>query len=90
MMRVLLVLLILANAAFGMDAMIADITGPVESSFATYYPIPVSVDPSVEPWEIEPDLSNVVNADQFDLTDEEISLLVQNSFVVVPVQGHAR
>ena len=89
MLRVILVLLLLANAAFGMDTMIADITEPVESPFATYYPIPVSVDPSVEPWEIEPGLSNVVNAYQFDLTDEEISLLVRNSFVVVPVQGHA-
>jgi hypothetical protein len=69
--------------------MLADITEPVVSPFATYIPIPVSVDPCVVPWVIEPDLSNVANADDFDLTEEEQALLAANSFVVVPAGGKA-
>jgi hypothetical protein len=82
-----LFLLLFFSPALSLDYMLADITEPVVSPFATYVPIPVTVDPSVEPWEIEPDLSNVANADDFDLTDEEQALLVANSFVVVPAGG---
>ena len=86
---VILILMASVGVSSAMDTMIADITEPVQSPFATYYPIPVSIDPSVEPWEIEPDLSNVENADDFDLTDEEKRLLSENSFVVIPTAGNA-
>ncbi len=85
----LFLFLLLVSPSFALDQMLADITEPVESSFATYVPIPVNVEPSVEPWEIEPDLSNVVNADDFDLTQTERDLIAANSFVVIPIPGHA-
>ncbi len=82
-----LVLLAMNVPAVALDHMIADITEPVEGEFGTYYPIPVEVDPCVEPWEIEADLSNVVNANDFGFSEREESLLVANGFVVVPQEG---
>ncbi len=80
-------LLVVCSPAAALDHMIADITQPVDGEFATYYPIPVDVDPCVESWVIEPDLSNVVNAGEFDFSGVEESLLVANGFVVVPQEG---
>jgi hypothetical protein len=88
-MRASMLTLIVALAcpAVALDHMIADITEPVEGPFATYYPIPVEVDPCVEPWEIAPDLSNVANGGDFDFSEAEESLLVANGFLVVPQEG---
>ncbi len=89
MRSVFVFLLILATPALCLDHMLADITESIESPFGTYTPIPVIVDPSVEPWEIEPDLSNVINVEDFILSDREKELLASNSFVIVPGQGKA-
>ena len=57
----------------------------VSNSFADYIPYDVDFTPNAPTYSIAPGLSNVINLDQFpDLTEEEITLLEQNGFVVRP------
>ncbi|MHA2262128.1 MAG: DUF3160 domain-containing protein, partial [Candidatus Thorarchaeota archaeon] len=57
----------------------------VSNSFADYIPYDVEFTPNAPTYSIAPNLSNVVNLDQFpDLTTEEITFLEQNGFVVRP------
>lgn len=47
--------------------------------------VPVQVTPNVAPYEISPDLSNVVNLGQFpNLTAEQMAKIAENGFVVAP------
>ncbi|HML37179.1 MAG TPA: DUF3160 domain-containing protein [Bacillota bacterium] len=52
--------------------------------FAPYHEVPVSVKPSVKPYQTAADLSNITNKDRFELSTEAQKLLVKNNFVVVP------
>ena len=60
-------------------------TGTWSGSFASYREIPVTVTPSVEPYQVSDNLSNIINNDQFAFSDEAQKLLVQNGFVVIPI-----
>ncbi|MBN1425660.1 DUF3160 domain-containing protein [Candidatus Fermentibacteria bacterium] len=89
MKAAVVLIIVLAASGWALDHMLADITEPMTNPFGTYVPIPVTVTPDVAPWEIEPDLSNVINADQFTLTEQEKALLAANSFIVIPAPGRA-
>ncbi|MEA3431979.1 MAG: DUF3160 domain-containing protein [candidate division WOR-3 bacterium] len=64
--------------------MIADITEDVETEFGTYHPYTVNVQPSIPPYSIEPDFSNVVNYSDFEFTEDDELYLLQNAFCVAP------
>ena len=53
---------------------IARITAPVSTEFGTYEPVIVSVTPSVTPYDINADLSNVANISDFELTSQRLGL----------------
>lgn len=59
---------------------ITTITQDVSTEFGTYQPVIVNVSPSVSPYDISDDLSNVVNIGDFDLKTEAINLLSTNGF----------
>ena len=66
---------------------VEDVITPEEaeaSRFAEYKEIKVSVNPQVPPYSVSADLSNVVNASDFNFSDDSIGLLAENAFVVVP------
>ncbi|HHE76618.1 MAG TPA: DUF3160 domain-containing protein [Candidatus Parcubacteria bacterium] len=56
----------------------------VASKFATYEKIPVNVSPRISAYSIKNDLSNIVNADDFSLSEKAKEMLVKNGFVVLP------
>ena len=56
----------------------------LDMEFAAYEKVPVDYSPAVEPYLLEPGLSNVTNRDMFILSPEAERLLVENGFVVVP------
>jgi hypothetical protein len=69
----------------------AAVTGALSISFMPEFGkagdayVPVSITPSVADYTINPDLSNVVNLDQFpNLTAEQVQKLACNGFVVAP------
>ncbi len=63
--------------------MMADISKPVVTEFAEYQPELIDITPSVEPYKIADDFSNVWNFDQFQFSDEQKRLLLENGFVAV-------
>ena len=54
------------------------------SAFTRYEETPLNCIPTVQPYGVEPDLSNITNKDMFELAPEAQKLLVKNGFVVVP------
>ncbi len=56
------------------------------AEFAAYREVPVNVQPAIEPYQVSPDLSNVINRDLFDFSPEALKLLTANGFVVTPEQ----
>ena len=64
--------------------MMVEITEAVETGFGAYTPYPVSVTPSVAPYTIQPDLSNVTNLNGFGFSEHAEEMLAQNGFVVTP------
>lgn len=64
--------------------MVADIGQEVATEFGTYRPQLVGIVPAASSYTIAPDFSNVVNFDQFDFSETQRALLLQNGFVVVP------
>ncbi len=64
--------------------MIADIQSPVTTEFAEYVPNCVVVVPSVKPYVIADDFSNVANIGQFSFSDVQKELLRKNGFVAIP------
>lgn len=52
--------------------------------FAGYREVPVSIKPSIKPYQAAADLSNITNKDRFEFSSEAQKLLVKNNFVVVP------
>lgn len=52
------------------------------SKFAAYEEVPVNINPKIQAYSVNPDLSNVINAKDFTLSDEAKNLLIKNSFVV--------
>lgn len=75
-------LIFLTNFSFSLDHPLATIKKPIKTDFATYYPFSTSVVPSVPPYQINPDLSNVENISFFNLTPEQKDLLSQNGFFI--------
>lgn len=57
---------------------------PDSTAFAAYKEVPVTLDPSLEPYQVKPDFSNVINLEQFHLTPVAKNVMIQNGFVVVP------
>ena len=59
---------------------------PVSSynKFAEYKETPVNLIPSVPKYNVAPDLSNITNIMNFEVTGEAVNLLSKNSFVVEP------
>ena len=60
---------------------ISTITEDVTTEFGTYQPETVTVTPSVTPYNIENDLSNIINIGDFELGYEAKDLLSTNGFV---------
>ncbi|MFC1537876.1 DUF3160 domain-containing protein [Candidatus Latescibacterota bacterium] len=61
---------------------IANISAPVSTEFGTYQPVNVNVTPSVNPYTINEDLSNVVNIGNFELSSGVKEKLSSNGFAV--------
>jgi hypothetical protein len=70
--------------SIGHPQMIADITQPVQTEFGTYQPIPTTITPAVELYQVADDFSNVINFNEFRFSEKEKTLLKQNHFVVSP------
>ncbi len=83
-MKSLLLLFLVIFAVQASSQMIADITEDVETEFGTYHPYLVDVQPSIPPYSIEADFSNVINYNDFDFTADDESYLLQNAFCVAP------
>jgi len=62
--------------------MLADITGDVDTEFGTYQPYLVSVTPSLTPYTVAADFSNVSNYDNFNFMVADDSLLLRNAFMI--------
>ena len=60
------------------------IMGDVETEFAVYSPYIVNVMPNMPLYYTGANLENVTNTDQFEFTDSEKAMLVQNGFVAGP------
>ena len=54
------------------------------SEFATYKEVAVNIDPKVPAYSVDQDLSNVINANDFDFSEAQKNLLIKNAFVVTP------
>lgn len=63
---------------------LVQIKGAQAQNFAGFKLGEVKVTPSLELYQIEEDLTNIVNRDQFYLSEPAKELLAQNAFVVVP------
>lgn len=63
-------LLTFAFNVFPSEEPLVTIKNPIETEFGTYFPFPVLIVPSVEPYQILPDLSNISNKDKFNLTEK--------------------
>ncbi|HZK02292.1 MAG TPA: DUF3160 domain-containing protein, partial [Anaerovoracaceae bacterium] len=67
-------------------------TGPdtetvVKSEFADYKEIPVNITPSVKPYQVDKNLGNVINKDDFPFSEEAIRQLAKDHFMIVPHFG---
>ncbi|NQT96357.1 MAG: hypothetical protein HQ562_01315, partial [Candidatus Marinimicrobia bacterium] len=62
--------------------MLADITGDVDTEFGAYQPYLVSVTPSLTPYTVAADFSNVSNYTDFTFSAADDSLLHQNAFMI--------
>lgn len=60
----------------------------VAVEFAAYQEEAVDISPAVQPYEVDPGLSNITNKEMFSFSPEAERLLVENGFVVVPNQNH--
>ena len=69
------------SAAQGDTESIAAITSDVTTEFGIYSPVTVDVNPAVDTYAIESDLSNVSNRSDFTLEEKVVSKLVENGFV---------
>lgn len=89
---VLLMVMLLMTAGCGMEAASGDDSGDagidLAQEFASYKEIPVDETAVVKPYQAAPDLSNVINGDRFEFSDDVRTALVKNGFVVVPSTGH--
>ncbi len=55
--------------------------------FATYEEVPVDINPQVPSYTVASDLSNIINKDDFELSEKAKELLVKNAFVVIPTEA---
>ena len=62
--------------------MLADITGDVDTEFGIYQPYLVSVTPSLTPYTVAADFSNVSNYTDFTFSAAAAALLHQNAFMI--------
>jgi len=63
---------------------IATITKDLQTAFGVYHPYPVRITPSVTPYTLSPDFSNVANFSRFSFREAEKALLFKNGFVATP------
>jgi hypothetical protein len=63
------------------------ITSDVPTDFAVYEPFSRTFEPSVGPYSLNEDLSNVMFADRYTLSPDAQQKLVQNGFVAVPTKA---
>ena len=75
-------MLVLSSVLFAQEKPFKTISGDIQTDFATYHPIPVTVNPDAESYSINPDFSNVENFSDFKFSEEELRLLRKNYFVV--------
>ena len=57
------------------------------AAFAPYNEISIDVKPSVKPYTVADDFSNIINMDDFAFTEEALKMLKQNHFIVAEVNG---
>lgn len=57
------------------------------ADFATYKEYPVNITPSLDPYQIAADLSNIENISRFEFSPAAREMLAKNSFVVTPFWG---
>ncbi|MBU4553665.1 MAG: DUF3160 domain-containing protein [Candidatus Desulforudis sp.] len=69
------------------DAPLISLT-TLAAAFAPYKEIPANVKPSVKPYQVDPDLGNVINKDHFRFSPVAAKLLARNGFVVVTSKHH--
>lgn len=81
-LKIYFLFILFSNFCFSLDHPLATITKPIKNDFATYYPFTTSVEPSVPPYQIKPDLSNIENISSFNLSSEQKNLLLQNGFII--------
>ena len=55
-----------------------------DNVFASYQEVTVNSNPSIAPYQVSADLSNITNRDRFVFSEEAESLLVKNGFLVIP------
>ena len=58
----------------------------LSGKFAVYKETPVNVSPRIPDYSVASDLSNIINKDDFEFSEEAKKLLVKNAFVVVPAK----
>ena len=75
-----IVFLLIVSSTTASAESIPEITTDVTTEFGTYQPVIVDVNPSVTPYQINSDLSNVSNISEFELAQEAIDLLSSNGF----------
>lgn len=57
------------------------------AEFASYKEYPVNITPSLDPYQVAVDLSNIQNISRFELSPAAREMLAKNSFVVTPFWG---
>jgi hypothetical protein len=85
--KVLLWAMVVGSGVSAVDAQIPELERPVTTSFGTYHPQLLQVEPRARWFEVAPGLANVHNAAQFDLPPEAIALLEEDGFFVATGRG---
>jgi len=85
---VLIVFLALSAGVMASGGLLVTITDKVQTEFGTYVPVFVRSVPSVVPYTVEAGLTNVINREDYNLTAEQIELIVQNGFVATPESSY--
>ncbi len=58
----------------------------LSGKFAVYEETPIDISPQIPDYSVASDLSNIINKDDFEFSEEAKKLLVENAFVVVPAK----
>ena len=80
--KTFLILLFCFSTTYAQDNMIAEIKNDISTDFGIYHPYTVSIIPNSSSYFLEPDLSNVINHEDFNFNEDEKALLASNYFAV--------